>query len=1162
MKISLIKPNRNENGSIHFLKLIMKTLIFFYCALALALGNESGFAQDKFINLPKNKTLTIEKAFELIDQQSEYKFIYRSDLVKNAPKITFHQEKIKISDLLNRFLDPIGFTYDFSDGKTVVVNRKIEVNKTKNQQQLITGKVIDAKGFPLSGATIIEKGTKNGVISNFDGDFSISVSNPDAVLVVTFLGFADRELPLQGKTNLTIVLQESTSQLDEVVVVGYGTVRKRDVTGAVSNVKVDEEVARQYNTVDQLLQGRVAGVQVTQNTGSPGSGVSVQIRGRNSLRGNNEPLYVIDGVIIASAGEDAENAGGVQNIRQDTQNGLNGINPRDIESIEILKDASATAIYGSRGANGVVLITTKNGKSGKTNINGFLTTGVRTVMKTYDMLEGLEYAQYRNESAELLGNPAPYHIENGQVYGINVIEDTINEDPSEIHNWQDELFNDLSTNLNVGASISGGNTNGDYYVSFGYNDQNGLTDNARFQSGDFRLNLNQQLSNRLKLEARLSGFYSKSGFGETGDRAGDRSFVWQTLVFNPIVTSGLSSLYEDLEQANPYAWVEDFEDISKENRYIGSIAFKYDIPVEGLEYELKLGGNFRNKDRRRFWGLTTWQGANSNGALTMSDLDVKTYQINNLLKYNRTFNNKHRFNAVLGTTYDVRKVRNAVYAVENFITPIFGVDQPSLGQTVTKPMSIIYADQQIMSFLGRINYTFNDKYVVTASVRTDGVSKFSKENRYSTFPSFALAWRADNEDFIKNINFFNELKFRAGWGQIGNHGIGPYGTLPNLVGGFSPDSYYATPSEANSIPILLNNIPSPDLKWETTEQINLGVDFAFLKNRISGTFDWYEKETRDLLQNVSIPPSSGYSKLVINRGAIFNKGIELSLNGTIVDTEDVKLTIGGNIAHNKGRIKQLGIPLSDLAVDGQIQQRSFYFGDNISNGGYYFRFPANIFVEGEEIALFYGFQTDGIYQTEDTDILEGYQPGDIRYVDQNNDGIINNDDRTFIGNPNPDFTYGINMALNYKRFSASLLFNGVQGNDIVNGHSAPIGMAEGLTSNISTDAYRYAWRPDAQSNQYPRINSSFSNPGGAMTDRIVEDGSYFRLSNVTVGYEIPNIFNRLYLYLSAQNLFTITDYSGFSPEVTSFMYNPLITGVDWNSYPDARNFLIGIDINF
>lgn len=1041
-----------------------------------------------------------------------------------------------------------------------------------SQSKTISGTVKDETGLTLPGVTIqIKNSKKLGAITDFDGNFRITIpSESSKKLIFSYLGYMTVEIDASDKETINLTMTPDTMLLDEVVVVGYGSVIKKDVTGAVTSVKVKDNVAIQSNSVDQLLQGRAAGVQVIQNGAAPGSGITVKIRGTNSLRGNNEPLYVIDGVIVSSAGEDVLAAGGVGNSGQDPQNGLNGINPRDIESIEVLKDASATAIYGSRGANGVILITTKKGQKGKVSISTFVNTSIREMDRQYDVLDGIGYANYVNDVRATLGTSGEedslprYQIDGSGIYGIsydNNLTPIVADTPSQVYRWQDELFM-VGFSTKVGASVSGGSDNGNYYVSAGFDDQEGIVANSNFRSSDIRVNLTQNLNDNLKLDARVSAFFSDSNFAEGGDLIGssNQSFIRNAIAFRPVISPDVQDIDQDLETSNPYSWINDFADVSEEKRYFGSLNLTYKLPVKGLSYQVRFGGNIRTKDRRRFYGLTTFQGRNANGALQISTLNSTSYQINNLLRFNRTFNRKHRINAVFGVTYDVRNTQNSIYAVEDFPTTQLSTLQPSFAAVATRPLTFLKNEQKIFSLLGRLNYTFNNKYVLTASFRRDGVSKFFEDNKYGFFPSFAFAWRANNERFIKSLDFFDELKLRAGWGQIGNHGINAYGTISN----YGNNGLYGDSDGTTTVPISLLNIANPELTWETTEQFNFGLDFTTKNSFLSGTIDAYKKTTKNLLINLPVSASSGFSTMPINNGDITNRGLELGLNVNAVSLDNFKLSFGGNIAFNRTKIVSLGIPTSDFYVDGTVEQRSFYFGNFISRGNI-FKSPANVFVQGEQIGLFYGYETDGIYQTDDTDLVAGAVPGDVRIIDQDGNGVINLFDRTFIGNPNPDFIYGLNLNATYSNFNLNVLFNGVYGNDIANGNLLQLDNAEGIFNSVLTRAYENAWTPTNPSNTHPRIGFS-TNGRPAISDRIIEDGSYLRLTNITLGYDIPveksQLFDKINVYISGNNLITWTNYSGFNPEITSFLYTGLIRGVDWNGPPNAKTFLLGLNINF
>ena len=1048
------------------------------------------------------------------------------------------------------------------------------------QGKQVVGVVNDDSGSPLPGATIQIKGSESlGAISDFDGKFSILLKNDENTIIVSYVGFLTEQVEIGDNLSVVINLEPDVTELEEAIVVGYGTVLKSDLTGAVSSVEVDENLSKQLTSIDQLLQGRASGVQITQNAANPNSGVSVRIRGTNSLRGNNEPLYVIDGIIVSSAAEDVmsvDPAGGQGNTGQDPQSGLNGINPRDIERIEILKDASATAIYGSRGANGVVLITTKSGQEGdKGKINVFSNTSISSITKKYDMLDGFGYADYQNAIRAISGDNPRYAVVGDEIYSYRVtdgdVTDELNTIPLSIYNWQNTVYQ-TSVSNSAGVSFSDGNEKGNYYLSAGFNDQNGLVKSARLNSFDLRLNMNYNINEKARVEARLSAYVSNSDFSEGGDKiGGDQSFVQQAATYRPIINNNSEQIFDDEEigVSNPLTFVEDFSDKSVESRIFASLAFKYNFDIPGLQYELRLGGNLRDKSRDRFYGTSTWVGSNTNAELQMMDINALTYQVNNILRFNRNFNRNHRLNATLGVTYDVRDVESSSYAVVDFITPQLGDAQPFLGQTVRSPLYVQAADQQIFSFLGRFNYTHKNKYTLTSSFRYDGVSKFSEGNRYGFFPSFAASWNASRETFIQDLDVFSSLKLRAGWGQIGNHGISPYGTLANYG---ASDNLYGTPSGGTTVPLILNNIPNPELTWETTEQLNVGIDFGILGGKISGTIDAYDKLTKDLLQRAPIPTSSGYGTLILNRGSMSNKGLEFSLNVEAINAGDFNLSVGGNIAFNKTKIENLGLTPSDVLLPFNnggngysVQSRGLYYGNEVSRGNAV-KFPMNIFIEGEESALFYGWKTDGIFQEGDEFYtINGNmaQAGDIKVLDINGDGVVDLNDRTIIGNPNPDYTYGFNVDMNFKRFSLSMLFNGVGGNDIVNANMYRFGWAEGTYRNILADAWNDRWTPENTNAAYPRLMYD-SRLYPALMDNTIEDGSYLRLKNVSLGYDLDvdsiNFIDSARVSFTGINLFTWTNYSGYDPEITSFLWDGLIQGTDWNNKPNSKTFLIGLNV--
>jgi TonB-linked SusC/RagA family outer membrane protein len=599
-------------------------------------------------------------------------------------------------------------------------------------QHLVTGRVTEKSGASLPGVNVVVKGTTNGTVTNADGVYKIMAKSTDS-LVFTFIGYQRVSKYVGNRKSINVVLRESAKQLNELVVVGYGSMRKSDVTGATSTVKVKPTVAREYNTVDQLLQGRAAGVRVVSNNGNPGAGINVQIRGINSLRGNNQPLYVVDGVVITSAGEDVAMAQKDGNSLSEKQNGLAGLNPSDIASIEVLKDASATAIYGSRGANGVVLITTKSGKAGKMKINGYATVGVSNISRKLPVLDGVGYAQYQNEVSLMNGQNPNYFIKDGNVYNIDyqgnrpVIGDTALRQV----NWQDEIYQPGLT-YTAGASFSGGTKKGTFYISADYNDVAGIVKTSHLQSGSFRVNLTQHISKNLKVDGRISIYYSEGSFAQDGSKAGaNRSFTKSVLTYNPIIGGNVENLETDLGLSSPYTWLDDFEDVSKQLRSQASLALTYKLPVKGLSIQVTGGANLWNKERRRWYGLTTFQGAISNGRLSMGGLKKYSYVVNNLLQYNRIFKKKHSVNATIGYVFDGIYRENTSYEVTDFSTTSFTVDGPQYGSLITAPLKTSPAHEKMNSFIARVNYSYDNRYVITATFRADGSSKFSEENKFS-----------------------------------------------------------------------------------------------------------------------------------------------------------------------------------------------------------------------------------------------------------------------------------------------------------------------------------------------------------------------------------------------------------------------------------------------
>jgi len=1041
----------------------------------------------------------------------------------------------------------------------------------------ITGNVTDQTGEALPGVSIVIRGTTTGTITDMDGNYSLKTNTENDVFVFSFIGFTNQEVSVAGKSTIKIVLKEDMTDLDEVVVVGYGEVRKSDLTGSVTSVQARDEVARQYPSVDMLLQGRASGVQVI-GDGGPGAALSVRIRGASSLNNSNEPLYVVDGVIINSAAEDADmNTGGDSNELPAPQNGLTGLNPNDIANVEVLKDASATAIYGSRGLNGVVIITTKTGESGKDQmprVNIYSSIDFSEMTKKIDVLDGVGYANYQNEYAAQEGNDIKYHVEEGVVYPL--ADDgtgsfvPVYDAPYSAKNWQDEVYS-MGVSYNAGASISGSNGKTKYYFSGGYTDQTGIVETNNIKRGDLRLNLSTQLSNRLKLDTRLSLMYQDGSFANGGSKSGGtRSFTKQVLGYRPLVGTydPDQDIDDDLEQSNPYSWLTDYKDLTEEVRSNIATSLTYDI-IKGLKYKIDLGVDYRNKERSRWYGTELFKGAQQNGVANYSFLKRYSYSINNLLMYNRKFNKVHNINATAGVTYDTNQTRSQLYEVSDFLIKTLEEEVPQNGAFAEVPFAFKYKDETIFSVLGRAIYSYNDRYIVTATFRSDKSSKFAPGNQVGNFPSASVAWRAMEESFIKDLNVFDNLKLRAGWGLTGNQGMPPYQTL----GTYANVYYVQGGNTVNGY--VPERIPNPDLTWETTEQYNVGVDMAFLNNRLRSTIDVYYKDTKDLLNQTPIGPSNGFKSIWQNRGGLENKGFELAIDGTVYEKNGWSIDLGGHISMNKGKIKDLGLAPETIYKNGEAIEAVYYLGNNVSSGTY-FKFPANIFMEGEEIGVFWGHETKGVYAPSIVDYAALYgqevadkyaamfEPGETIIVDHNADGEISDADKTVIGNPNPDFTYGLSLNVSYKNFSLSALFDGVYGNEIINGYNMELAYPEGQPKNILTEAYDQAWRPEAPSTAYNALG--YRGNQTTLPDNLVEDGSYFRMNNITLSYnfkvkDFAGIDN-VNIYATGRNLFTVTNYSGYNPQITSFLYDGMINGVDWSGTPNVKTYLMGINVAF
>ena len=1108
-----------------------KIRILRMAAVLLLAGSLSIQAQNVSFN---NERLTLKQAFEKIESVSNYKIAYNASKLNVNRQVVLNQKNKSVPQVIEELLKGTNFTLEVKGNQIVIVPR----TQTKSaEKQTISGRNVDENGEAVIGASVTQKGTSNGTVTDVNGRYVLTVPKGSSIQV-SYIGYLTQTIKVGNSRQLDINLVEDSHNLDEVVVVGYGQMKKSDLTGSLSSVAVDNEMARFNTGIDHLLQGNAPGVYVNSGNSQPGGLINVRIRGTSTLNGNKEPLYVIDGIIMDDATEDAANAvsGGTGGDPvQTTQTGLTGINPQDIQSIEVLKDASATAIYGSRASNGVVLITTKEGKNKKAQIN--LSVGFEwgNPSKEIDMLNAEEYVAYRNERNE------GYYDETFR--------------PTN-RNWQKELTH-TATTQSYRLSASGGGEKYNYFIAGGYISNDGIIRNTGLEQFDLRANYKYKLNNRLTLKGTFNMVRRINDMTAGTDGLGNSktSLTRHAILAKPFADADPEEDEDDTGlRLTPDKWLTDYADHSKENRAIASVALDYKI-IKGLTFHVMGSYDTRDKTRSRWYNIGVYNGMKVNGQLGISELKSEKKEFEALLYYDYKLSSVHHLSGTAGVTYERREANRFGMVGEDFSILSLGIDGIEYAnKTYTNTHS--FTNETTASSLLRVNYGYLDKYLVTFTGRIDGSSKFQKDNRYSFFPSVALAWRVNQEPFLRDSKWVSNLKLRLGWGMTGNQSISAYATQ-NTYG----TAEYATGSGSNLVGLQPSKISNPNLKWEATTQYNAGIDFGFFDNRLTLSFDAYHKTTNDILQSMNTAVSTGHSSIYVNRGTIQNNGIEISMNAVPVATRDVTWTVGGNISHNKNKILDLGLPETQYG----LETYQAYYGTNLSYYGHE-AYPVNIFIKGKPIGLFWGYKTNGIFQSDEQAgelVYNGTKlvAGDIAYIDTNGDGTITTEDRVILGDPNPDITYGFNTSIRYKAFTLAAKFFGTIGNDLINGNKLDNSNTY-LEYNILREAYYDAWRPDKPSNTYPKIGTKLSE----LTDRFVEDGSFLRLSSLSLSWNVPikrnNYVNGVLLTFTGRNLFTITNYTGYDPDVNSFTNDSKRIGIDYGSSPVNRSYSLSVNISF
>lgn len=1043
-------------------------------------------------------------------------------------------------------------------------------------QVTIKGQVVDPTGEPLIGASVLEKGSSTGTATDFDGNFSIKVKSTNATLIVSYVGYNPEEVKLDGRTELTVTLSENATALDEVVVVGYGSMRKRDLTGAMSQIKSDEIMKGGATDISRALQGKLAGVQIQQSDGAPGGGVTITVRGANSFQTNSQPLYIVDGVPFET-GDAPQNS----ESQNQTTNPLSFINPHDIESLEVLKDASATAIYGSRGANGVVIITTKKGKAGTTRVEFAANVTASVIAKKLKTLDPYTYADYCNEqvinsryyegsqasrlaydgtwSYKMLGNGRPdyssgtYNPKPEDFLSPGWYRDEYgNYSQVGVANWQDLIYQ-TGVTQDYNLSVSGGDDKGYYMYSGGFSNQDGIIKNTGYQRYTLRANIARHINKLIEIGTNTSFTYSKTDFAKTSsDQSG---VIRSALLFPPTYDPSMDeTTAENLSwlAANPAAYVNNARDQVKGMNWFSSNFVELTF-TDYLKFRQNLGLSYTDNHRGFYYDRTTSEGkAPVNGKGGNASDRWQGVTAESIITFNKDFTTNHRLNVMGAFTFESGTWNNESVVATNFpddMTKNFDMSRALDKATLYSSTGT----QRLVSFLGRANYTLFDRYLFTASVRTDGSSKFITKNKWATFLSGSVAWRLGDEQFIRELDFFQNLKLRASYGETGNQGIGAYRTIPQLG-----TSNYPFNGSLNSGTAMTSDPVSADLRWETTRQYNFGIDVAmWLDGRLRFTVDYYKKMTRDLLQDVVIPGSTGFRQMTVNMGNVKNEGLEITAGfNNILRRTPVVWNISANISWNKSTIS--GLP------GDQFARKLWSSADEV-------------FIQrnGCPIGAIYGYVEDGFYDNEAevradpnyanaSDATVKSMIGEIKYRDLNNDGQITADkDRTIIGDTNPDFVYGFTNSFSWKNFNLSFMFQGTQGNDIFNGNLCDIKL--GNIGNIPQFAYDSRWTPENTENaKWPRSTAGYSR-NFKLSNRYVEDGSYLKLKNITVGYDWQNPvkgISSIKFSFTATNIFTISNYSWLDPDVNAFGGDASRRGVDIYSYPSARTYAFGIHLSF
>jgi len=1137
-------------GLLKMIKVMRFTIFILFISLSQAFAVNSYSQQTKLtLNM---RGVRVEEVIDEIEKSTEFFFLYNKGLVDVNRKVDIRVEGESIVEVLDKIFEDTDISYSIKDRQILLMNDRVP--ETINQlQKVVSGKVTDSSGTPLPGVTVVVKGTTQGTITDATGNYSLSNVSGNVTLVFSFVGMKSLEIPIEGKNRINIAMQEETIGIEEVVAVGYGTIRKSDVTGSVTSVDSEELMKRNPINLEQGLQGMAAGVQVVRTSGDPEGGTTIRIRGTATINNSAEPLFVVDGIMVGTS--------------------ANFLNPNDIESIEVLKDASATAIYGSRGANGVIMITTKKGEKGLSRLNFTANFGVQTLSKKIDVTHAEEFAIAANQTTTNDGTPA------NPVWG----------NPAALHHidWQDEMSrNSLSQSYHLSTSSGSDKTQSMLSVSFVNND--GIIIESNYNRLTARANVNHEVKDFIRTGLNLTYMHSER---EGGGNMLDYAQLIPTM--DTLAVDGSGTLvhvpvqypdgtwghfpregngYNPQSMDNPVAAAKTADAKTYKNRVLASAFIEIDL-FKGLTFKSVGGVNYSGGSYYSYSMAhnRTYYG-NDTDDFTTNHWSNTELLLENYFTYDRTFHTDHHLTLLAGHSVSKDEPRDISANSSIFpSTSIRRVELTSDPNTINASGGLGIKTRQ-QSFFGRVMYSFAERYLLTATIRHDGSSNFGSGNRYGTFPSASVAWRASEEEFIKKLGVFSNLKLRVGWGQTGNAG----NTTNLSVDQLSSDriAYYfydPVPGTFTIAPGITQATEiDTNLKWEKNEQKNIGLDVGLLNNTLNVTMDYFRRDSKDLLLYRTLRPSTGFENIYTNAGHIRNTGFEFEI-GYRKRWGNWDLGVKVNGTHIKNKAIDIG---DDIYSSEDV--------DDGANWGNY-----SITRNGHPVGSYFGWRVDRIYQTQaelDADNVsalaagasDGYyqspetKPGDYRYKDLDGNGYIDDQDREIIGDGYPKLTYGLNISLGWKNWDFSMYMYGIAGQDILSysyRELTNIGLAGGGGYHAVLDKYaKGAWNGAGSTNKYPRLTRQDANHNSQVSDAFILDGDFLKMQNIQVGYTFPREWlnpvklESARVFFSVENLFTLTDYEVGDPEVGSS--NVLQTGFDGGRYPFPRTYTFGLSLGF